>query len=326
MTLRAWPAQLPRYLTQAGFLAFYLWLGWRFSQWVAALAAGGNSPYPRPAAVDGFLPISGLAGLRYWLQTGQLYPVHPAAVLILVMALLTGLLLKRGFCSWICPVFPLSEGLWRLGRRLFGRNLAPPFWLDLPLRSLKYLLLGFFVVQIFWLMPLPGLKAFLGSGYHLVADVRMLRFFQHPSALLLAILGILAGASLLVQMPWCRYLCPYGALLGVVSLLSLCKIGRSERLCIRCGLCSQRCPAWLPVREKQVVRSAECYACFRCVHGCPVPGAVVMRSPGRRVLPSWAFALLLLGLVLGVSLAGKALGHWQGQAPEELLRRLLAGP
>ena len=69
-----------------------------------------------------------------------------------------------------------------------------------------------------------------------------------------------------------------------------------------------------------------CYACFRCVHGCPVPGAVVMRSPGRRVLPSWAFALLLLGLVLGVSLAGKALGHWQGQAPEELLRRLLAGP
>lgn len=307
---RQLPVQLPRYLVQGGFLVFYVWLGWRFVHWVDRLAAGQLAGGPRPAAVDGFLPISGLAGLRYWLQTGELFPVHPAAVLILVAALVTGLLLKRGFCSWVCPVFPLSEGFWRLGQKLFGRNFAPPFWLDLPLRSLKYLLLGFFLLQIGWLMPLPALRAFLGSGYHVIADVRLLEFFRHPSLLLIASLGFLALLCLLVQMAWCRYLCPYGALLGLVSLLSLGKIGRSEALCIRCGLCSARCPAWLPVRFKKVVSSPECYACLRCVHNCPAPGAVTFRFARRLTLPSWVFALLLVGLFLLTSSIGKHFGRW----------------
>ena len=323
---RSLPPQLPRYLVQTGFLLCYLWLGWRFVGWVDHLAAGVSPGYPRPAGVDGFLPISGLAGLRYWLQSGELFPVHPAAVLILLAALLTGLLLKRGFCSWVCPVFPLSEGLWRLGRRLFGRNFAPPFWLDLPLRSLKYLILGFFLVQIFGQMPLPQLRAFLGSGYHVIVDVRMLEFFCHPSQLLVIILLALALLCLLVQMAWCRYLCPYGALLGLVSLLSLGKINRSESLCSRCGLCSARCPAWLPVREKKVVRSAECYACFRCVHNCPDPGALTFRLARRQAIPSWVFALLLVGLFLSTCGLGRLSGHWQGKVSEQTIMRLLQSP
>ncbi len=323
MNRRLVPPQLPRYLVQSGFLVFYLWIGWRFVHWVDRLAAGSSAGYPRPAAIDGFLPISGLAGLRYWLQSGELFPVHPAAALILLAALLTGLLLKRGFCSWVCPIFPLSEGLWRLGQRLFGRSFSPPFWLDIPLRSLKYLLLGFFLVQIGWLMPFPGLRAFLASNYHVVADVRLLEFFRHPSLLLILVLLALALLCLLVQMAWCRYLCPYGALLGLVSLLSLGKIGRSERLCIRCGLCSARCPAWLPVRFKQVVRSPECYACYRCVHNCPAPGAVTFRFLQRWTVPSWLFALLLLGLILLASGYGHLSGRWHGAVPEEVIRQLL---
>jgi polyferredoxin len=322
---RPLPPMLPRYLVQGGFLLFQVWIGWHFVRWVAALQQGQLPAVARPAAVDGFLPISGLMGLRHWWQTGELYPVHPAAALILLAALLTALLLKRGFCSWVCPVFPVSEGLWRLGNRLFGRTFAPPFWLDLPLRGLKYLLLGFFVIQILWLMPLPGLRAFLASPYHKLADIRLLQFFQHPSATLLAVLAVLALLCLFVQMAWCRYLCPYGALLGLLSLFSLSKIGRSERLCIRCGLCSSRCPAWLPVMQKKTVRSAECYACYRCVHGCPAPGAVEMRVAGRLVLPSAIFALLLIGLFVGVDLYGRATGRWQGSVSTREILFLLTG-
>lgn len=309
------PPLLPRYLVQAGFLVFYFWLALRFSQWVGLLKAGQVPEFSRPAAVDGFLPISGLMGLRHWFETGSLFPVHPAAALILLAALLTALLLKRGFCSWVCPVFPLSEGLWRLGARLCGRTFAPPFWLDLLLRSLKYLLLGFFVYQILWAMPLPGLRAFLASPYHKIADVRMLEFFQHPSTTALTIIGLSAIACFFVQMAWCRYLCPYGALLGLVSLLSLGKINRDQRLCVRCGLCSSRCPAWLPVMHKKRVRSAECYACYRCVHGCPVPGAVDMKLGGRVLVPSLLFGVLVVGLFVGVSLWGRLSGNWQGQVP-----------
>ncbi len=319
------PPMLPRYLVQAGFLLFYLWIAQRFVQWVGALKRGELPAFPRPTAVDGFLPISGLMGLRHWWQSGELLPVHPAAALILLAALLTALLLKRGFCSWVCPVFPISEGLWRIGKRIFGRSFAPPFWLDLLLRSLKYLVLGFFVYQILWLMPLPALRSFLASPYHKTADVRLLAFFQHPSVTLLAVLAVLAVLCLFVQMAWCRYLCPYGALLGLLSLLSLSKIGRSEHLCIRCGLCSSRCPAWLPVMQKRTVRSPECYACYRCVHGCPAPGAVEMRLGGRLLLPSAIFAGLLLALLVGVDLYGRLTGRWQGQVSPAEIAAILSG-
>ena len=316
----------PRYLVQSGFLAFYLWLGWRFVHWIDTLAAGGDPGYPHPGAIDGFLPISGLAGLRYLLHSGALFPVHPAAVLILLAALTTGVLLKRGFCSWVCPVFPISEGLWRLGQKLFGRNFAPPLWLDILLRSLKYLLLGFFLLQIAWLMPFPALKSFLGSRYHVLADARLLEFFRHPSLTLLLILAGLALLCLLVQMAWCRYLCPYGALLGLVSIFSLGKIRRSEDRCSRCGLCSSRCPAWLPVRSKSTIRSPECYACLRCVHNCPAGGAVAFGFPRRRVVPPWLYTILILSLFFGTAIIGHLSGHWSGEVSNATVRYLLATP
>ncbi|BCA81103.1 4Fe-4S binding protein [Desulfuromonas sp. AOP6] len=318
-------AMAPRYAVQAGFLLFYLWIGWRFALWAAALAGSQTPAMARPAAVDGFLPISGLMGLRHWAQTGELHPVHPAAALILLAAILTALLLKRGFCSWVCPIFPLSEGLWRLGKRLTGRTFAPPFWLDLPLRSLKYLLLGFFVYQILWMMPLPALRAFLSSPYHKIADVRMLHFFQDPSLTFLAFIAAMVLLSLFVQMPWCRYLCPYGALLGLFSLLSLSKIRRNERHCIRCGLCSSRCTAWLPVMHKRTIRSAECYGCYRCVQGCPAPGALQMQAGGRPI-PSVLFGLAVVALFVVISLAGRFSGHWHSQVPLQEISHWLQLP
>lgn len=311
--------QLPRHLVQGGFFLFYLWIGWRFARWVATLEAGQIPAFSRPDAVDGFLPISGLMGLRHWVETGELFPIHPAAALIVLAALLAALLLKRGFCSWICPVFTMTEGLWRLGRRLFGRNFAPPLWLDLPLRSLKYLLLAFFLWSVFLAMPLPGLQAFLGSDYHRIVDVRMLDFFRHPSTFFLGFIALFAVLSLFVQLPWCRYLCPYGALLGVLSIASLGKIRRDEKACAHCGACSARCPAWLPVRFLKTVRSPECFACYRCVAGCPAPGALHFALPRRLVLVPVVFGLLLLTLFVGVDLYGRSIDRWHsGVSPQQI--------
>jgi len=309
MASRRW-LQLPRHLLQGGFLLFFLWIGWRFAHWVTALQGGQPAPFPRPAAVDGFLPISGLMGLRYWAHSGELFPVHPAAALIVLAALLTALLLKRGFCSWICPVYTLGEGLWHLGRKLFGRNFVLPLWLDLPLRSLKYLLLAFFLWSVFLAMPLPALQGFLGGVYHRIVDVRMLGFFLNPSTFLLGFLVLFVLLSLFVQLPWCRYLCPYGALLGLISIASFGKIRREEKACVHCGACSARCPAWLPVRFKTTVRSPECYACYRCVAGCPAPGALNFVLPRRLVVVPAVFALLLLVLFVGLDLYGRSIDRW----------------
>jgi polyferredoxin len=61
---------------------------------------------------------------------------------------LTSLLMEKSFCSWLCPVCRLSERLWRVGRSILGRTCRLLRWADIPLRGLKYLLLGFFVFVI----------------------------------------------------------------------------------------------------------------------------------------------------------------------------------
>src|SRR6185369_17269658 len=128
-----------RILIQFCFLAFMLWLGIRFYQFVHYFRAGGNAPFAeRPAGIDGFLPISGLMGLSAWLKGMGINDVHPAAVVVFLTVLAVSLLLRRSFCSWICPVAPISECSWKAGFKLFKRNLRPPHWLDVVLRGLKY--------------------------------------------------------------------------------------------------------------------------------------------------------------------------------------------
>src|SRR5512144_3050142 len=83
------------------------WIGIRFVAWVKGLEAGAVGA--RPAGVEGFLPISSLISLRHWFETGSLSRIHPAGLVILLLVLGTGLLLKKAFCSWICPVGIVSE-------------------------------------------------------------------------------------------------------------------------------------------------------------------------------------------------------------------------
>ena len=174
------------------------------------------------------------------------------------------LLAKKSFCSWLCPVGTLSEAAWEGGWRLFGRNLTLWRWLDLPLRGLKYLLLAFFVKIILLDMPAAALGGFLATPYWAVNDVKMLHFFTRPSVTVLIVIAVLIGLSSLYRNFWCRYLCPYGALLGLASLLSPFKIRRDVTACNDCGRCARACPALLPVDRRLKVSSAECTGCLTC--------------------------------------------------------------
>jgi len=88
-----------------------------------------------------------------------------------------------------------------------------PRWLDGELRGLKYLLLGFFVFVIAW-MPAEALRDFMAGPYGMIADVKMLNLFRTIGVVGIAVLLWLVLLSALIQNFWCRYLCPYGALMG----------------------------------------------------------------------------------------------------------------
>lgn len=303
---------LLRRAVQVGTALLVLAIGFEFVRWVRGIEQGA-AQVSRPPGVEGFLPIAALMSLRHLWTTGEVHPVHPAGLVILLAVLLTSIVLKKSFCSWLCPIGTLSELLADAGRRIFGRTLAPPRWLDLPLRGLKYALLAFFAWTIFAVMGPDEIAAFLDSPYSRVADVKMLYFFERATPGVLKVTAGLVLLSLVVPYFWCRYLCPYGALLGVASLLSPFKVTRHAEACIDCGLCTKACPSRLPVARLARVRSDECFGCLSCVAACPVPVALRIEAPRpiARPLRPAAFAALVAVLFLGTIAVGRLAGHWR---------------
>jgi ferredoxin len=320
LRLREDPRAL-RLLVQLTFVALCVWIGVEFHAFMRWGQSHGQAPFqPRPPGVEGFLPLSALISVRHWLATGTINSVHPAALFILLAIVLISVVVKKAFCSFLCPVGTLSEYLWRLGRLVYRGNLRIPRLLDYPLRALKYLLLLFFLYSIAK-MDTPTVSAFVNSPYNKVADIKMYLFFAELSGLALKVLLVLAVLSLFIKNVWCRFLCPYGALLGIVGWLSPLKVTRNRATCIDCELCTRACPSDIRVHTAGRVWSDECTNCLECVAACPVKDTLDVRA-GRRVFSARVIAALVVGIFLGVTGFAMASGHWQNRISqaEYLLR------
>jgi len=301
-----------RRLVQFGFLALTVWIGYRFVLFVAQLEAGIPAMVPRPPGVEAFLPISSLISLKYWLLTGVWNDVHPAGLALFLLILGIGFALKKAFCSWVCPFGLLSEYLEKLHRVLFRRQIRLPGWVDFPLRGVKYLLLAFFLWAILLLMGEQSLARFIDSPYNRVADIKMLKFFALMSDTTMWVLLILLALSVVIPYFWCRFLCPYGALLGVVSIFSPLKVRRKAETCTDCQRCTAACPASIAVERLAAVSSDECHACLRCVDACPVEGTLHFSLTARRGrLSGRAIALIIVLAFVLVSGTAHLAGRWQ---------------
>ena len=308
-----------RRVSQAFVALLCLWAGYRLYVFVGQCLHGVQAG-PGPAAVDGFLPIGGLMGLKLWLMTGIFDQAHPAAIVILVAAILVSVLFKKGFCGWICPVGTLSEALWKTGEKVSGgRVFSINRRVDYCLRSIKYILFAFFASTVL-LMPSWALAIFMTGSYWATADARMLLFFEHLSAAAAIVLAGLFIGSFFYRNFWCRYFCPYGALLGLLGFLSPAGITRDDRACAHCGACRKNCPASIPVDKKEAIRTPECNGCLACVAGCPAPGALEVRFGKIRVGAPFLYAVLLLAVFFGVVALAMAAGHWAPNVPAALYR------
>jgi len=314
-----------RAAVQWGVFALVLWGGVDLYRFALQLEGGGVPTLAKPLSPEGFLPIGSLMSFKLWTTTGVIDTVHPAGLVIFTAALALSLLLKKSFCGWVCPVGTLSELLGTAGRGVTGRLLTPPRWLDVPLRSLKYALLGFFLWIVVVKMPAANIREWLQTDYWKIADLKMLGFFRHPTALASAIFGTLAALSLVTRNFWCRYLCPYGALLGLLSSGAVVKIQRDEERCTHCHRCTKNCPALLPVENLGRVRSPECLGCLTCVSGCPAPGALNAAMPGRRIVSPALCAALVAVVLWGVIAAARITGHWEAGVNAADYLRIIPG-
>lgn len=314
-----------RHAVQAAFLLLTLFTGWQFYQFVLHFEAPGHPFVERPPSVDAFLPIGGLMAFKYFLLTGIVDPVHPAGFIIFAAVLGVSLALKKGFCGWICPVGTVSQYVWMAGEKLFGRNFRITGFTDVALRSLKYVLLALFVLAI-GVMPMWSMAMFFIGDYYKTADVRMLKFFTEMTTLTMWVLIGLGVLSLLYKNFWCRYLCPYGALAGLLSRLSPVKVRRNEDQCVHCHACTAHCPAQIDVEQQVLVKSAECIGCMTCVSRCRAAGALDVAFGTKqkfRVLKPWLFPVLLVVLFYFVIGTGMLTGNWHSRIPNEEYRHLI---
>ncbi len=304
-----------RFIVQLLFFLYSAGIGVRFYFYYKAVLAGDYSAV-KPAGVEAFLPISALVGLKQLLTAGVYDTVHPAGLTVFLAAVFMSALFKKSFCGYVCPAGFVSERLSSL-----GAGLHVPRPLHYPLLSVKYILLAFFLYLIFYSMDAYSARAFILSPYNKVADAKMMLFFMPPSFTASAVIGGIILLTLVFKNFWCRYLCPYGALLGLVSLLSPFKVKRNAQSCVSCGTCSKACPMDIDVEKKGTVLAPECIGCMNCVKArysdkCLSGGPFSSRPYIYAALSAAVFlAFFAAALISGFwysSVSGEEYGRWLG--------------
>ncbi|MFO8009907.1 MAG: 4Fe-4S binding protein [Dehalococcoidia bacterium] len=194
-------------------------------------------------------------------KTKQLdVPVAIAGLVLGVFVMLT-LLLGRAFCGYVCPIGAVQELLYRVKtRKVKIVNKVVP-------AGFRLLLLTAFVILA--VVFTEGLLAYLGLKDFFHLEVRGYFYVF----LGLVIIGVF------IYRPFCRLLCPYGAILSLVSGKSRFKLRRTDE-CIDCGECEKACPT---NEAGENVRKQECYLCNRCRNACPVDAIVYVRKPMKEI-------------------------------------------
>lgn len=180
------------------------------------------------------------------------------------MAVFLGITVLGGawFCGWMCPFGFIQEWTGRLARLFRVPQLRIHRKVERWLRFLRYLLLilslaGFSIV----LFVQSSYGSFMG-----IVDENV--SFITKSALIL--MGCFIGSSLFIDRLFCRYFCPEGARYGILSLLRVFSIKRSDESCISCKKCDKKCPTQIVVSEVSHVRDGQCVNCMECISVCPV--------------------------------------------------------
>jgi len=321
--------QKQRFYIQLSFSFLCIWIGVEFYLFINSL----HNPLItgelyRPPGVEAFLPISSLMNLMHWIYSGTIHSYHPAGFFILIAIILMSFFIGKSFCSWFCPIGFLSELVADFGEKisikLFNRRIKLIMFIDYPLRSIKYLFLLFFVNVIFFSMNETALKIFLDGNYNLMSDIKMYYFFANISPFAFTTISILFFLSIIFRNFWCRYLCPYGALLGILGLLSPLKIKRNESLCIDCTKCAKVCPSFIKVDKIKTVISDECVSCYQCIDACPVNNTLKISIPlSENQLMKKIVPIFLIVLFLVVTGIGIFTDNWQNKVETDHYRKLI---
>lgn len=259
--------RLARGLVQIGVAAFIL-----------TAAVRHNVAASKTPSVDALCPFGAVETLITWLMTGNyISKIHTSNMILGGALLISVLLVGNAFCGWICPFGTVQDGLTWISKKLHLPQLTIPRPADRVLRWGRFVVLA----VILWMSYTISKLWF--AEYDPYVNLFGLHFLFEAMTPALAVgLGITAAvliASLFIERAWCRYLCPLGGVLSVISRVGLLRIRREPAICTDCTLCSKACPVGIEPGKATPFASADCIGCMDCLPTCPVPGALRLDGP-----------------------------------------------
>ena len=207
-------------------------------------------------------PIGAIQNVTLSLADSR-YMISYGVIAFFFLPLAAALLFGRVFCGGVCPLGAVQD-------LVLLRPLKLPEKLDQALGWLPYIYLGLAVLFAGW-----GLHLKIGT-WQIQAGRRFLICEWDPFIDLFRISGpfhmlaIGAGfilAGMFFGRPYCRWLCPYGGLLSILSRVSWRNVQITPDKELDCGLCAEACP-YGAIHNLRADR-ASCLACARCYEYCP---------------------------------------------------------
>ena len=210
------------------------------------------------------------------------YTISIVVTLIFLLPILAALLVGRVFCGGVCPFGVVQDLLLRV-------KIQVPLWIDKPLRYLRW---GYLAMAVYF--AVGGVGVVLFGRWDLAVDpdfiicrfdpfVGLFRAINLRAALagdfasvfevtgvgwMWIVTGGLLAVAMFVGRPYCRWICPYGAILGACSRVAKRTVTVMPQECCDCELCNDACP--FGAIEEHASQSHSCVACARCYKSCPL--------------------------------------------------------
>ncbi|MHA1325372.1 MAG: 4Fe-4S binding protein [Candidatus Helarchaeota archaeon] len=197
-----------------------------------------------------------------FIQNPTLFPTFILMSIILIVFIISTLLFGRIFCSYVCPLGAAQELVSKISFK--SKIEKRKYLINIPRKWSNYIRLGFFIAMIIlafiWGMALFELiNPF--SAFTVFNNLFNITIIIIP----LIIFFIILISSLFIYRPWCRLICPFGAISWMTSRFSMFKFRRNDN-CINCKACEKICPT---NEAFSISNKSECYECNRCVEICP---------------------------------------------------------
>jgi polyferredoxin len=263
--------------------------------------------------VNWFLQLDPLVAIGTVLTTHTLYRPLLWALVVIVLTIIFG----RFFCGWICPFGTLHQFVGFLGNR--RKTVSQKIQLNRYRRaqSVKY----FILIILLVMAAFPSIEATLQSGLldpiplvtrsfnmailsvfdRSIDVVSVSTRFYEGGWLIASIFLAAILLNLVVPRFYCRFICPLGALYGILGRFAIWRVGKTKKECRDCKLCEKTCEGGCEPSGR--IRINECVLCFNCLDDCKDELIAYQKKPsfaGEITNPDVSRRGFVLSLVSGI--------------------------